>query len=109
MVSDRACWAAAVTRRLHHPDPVMIGAFLSLGYPVGGATPSAASVPSAGIPLAGTPWHGEPRTPATVLTISPGPAAGDWRRDYGEAMAGVLREPASQAPASQALLSRGRT
>jgi hypothetical protein len=38
VVSDRACWAAAVTGRLHDPDPVMIGAFLSLGYPVGGAT-----------------------------------------------------------------------
>ncbi len=38
VVSDRACWAAAVTGRLHNPDPVMVGAFLSLGYPVGGAT-----------------------------------------------------------------------
>jgi hypothetical protein len=42
-------------------------------------------------PLAGTPWHGEPRTPATVLTVPPGPAAGDWRRDYGDAVAGFLR------------------
>src|SRR6266699_1801708 len=39
VVSDRACWAAAVTGRLRDPDPVMAGAFLSLGYPVGGATP----------------------------------------------------------------------
>jgi len=38
VVSDRACWAAAITGRLHDPDPVMIGAFLSLGYPVGDAT-----------------------------------------------------------------------
>jgi hypothetical protein len=38
VVSDRACWAAVVTGRLHDPDPVMIGAFLSLGYPVGRAT-----------------------------------------------------------------------
>ena len=39
MVSDRACWAAAVTGRLRDPDPVMVGAFLSLGYPIGAATP----------------------------------------------------------------------
>jgi asparagine synthase (glutamine-hydrolysing) len=39
LVSDRACWAAAVTGRLADPDPAMIGAFLSLGYPVGAATP----------------------------------------------------------------------
>jgi hypothetical protein len=44
-----------------------------------------------GVPLAGTGWHGEPRTPATVLTAPPGPAAADWRRDYGEAVAGFLR------------------
>jgi hypothetical protein len=44
-----------------------------------------------GLPLAGTPWHGEPRTPATVLTAPPGPGAADWRRDYGEAVAGFLR------------------
>ena len=39
VVSDRASWAAAATGRLRDPDPAMIGAFLSLGYPVGGATP----------------------------------------------------------------------
>jgi hypothetical protein len=39
VVSDRACWAAAVTGRLDDPDPAMAGAFLSLGYPVGDATP----------------------------------------------------------------------
>ena len=39
VVSDRACWAAAVTGRLGDPDPAMAGAFLSLGYPVGDATP----------------------------------------------------------------------
>jgi hypothetical protein len=43
------------------------------------------------LPLAGTPWHGEPRTVATVLTAPPGAAAADWRRDYGDAMAGFLR------------------
>ena len=43
------------------------------------------------IPLAGVPWQDEPRTPATVLTAPPGPTVGDWRRDYGEAMAGFLR------------------
>ena len=43
------------------------------------------------IPLAGTGWHGEPPTPATVLTAPPGPAAADWRRNYGEAVAGFLR------------------
>jgi hypothetical protein len=43
----------------------------------------------AGLPLAGSPWHGELRTPANVLAA---PAAiGDWRRDYGEDMAGFLR------------------
>ena len=44
-----------------------------------------------GLPLAGTPWHGEPRTASSVLTIPPGPAAADWRRDYGDAVAGFLR------------------
>jgi asparagine synthase (glutamine-hydrolysing) len=44
-----------------------------------------------GLPLAGTPWRGEPRTAATVLTTPPGPAAADWRRDYGDAVAGFLR------------------
>jgi hypothetical protein len=39
VVSDRASWAAAVTGRLGEHDPVMVGAFLSLGYPVGAATP----------------------------------------------------------------------
>jgi hypothetical protein len=39
VVSDRACWAAAVTGRLGDHDPVMAGAFLSLGYPAGAATP----------------------------------------------------------------------
>jgi hypothetical protein len=39
VISDRASWAAAVTGRLTEPDPVMVGAFLSLGYPVGAATP----------------------------------------------------------------------
>ena len=44
-----------------------------------------------GLPLAGTPWHGQPRTAATVLTAPPGAAAADWRRDYGDVMAGFLR------------------
>ena len=39
LVSDRASWAAAVAGRLSEPDPVMAAAFLSLGYPVGAATP----------------------------------------------------------------------
>ena len=39
VVSDRTCWAAAVAGRLGDPDPAMAGAFLSLGYPVGDATP----------------------------------------------------------------------
>jgi hypothetical protein len=39
VVSDRASWAAAVTGRLTEPDPVMVGAFLSLGYPIGAVTP----------------------------------------------------------------------
>jgi len=43
-----------------------------------------------GLPLAGTPWHGQPRTAATVLTAPPG-AAADWRRDYGDVVAGFLR------------------
>jgi Asparagine synthase len=38
LVSDRASWAAAVAGR-GEPDPVMVGAFLILGYPVGFATP----------------------------------------------------------------------
>jgi hypothetical protein len=44
-----------------------------------------------GLPLTGTPWHGQPRTAATVLTVPPGAAAADWRRDYGDAVAGFLR------------------
>ena len=39
VVSDRACWAAAVAGRLREPDPVMVAAFLALGYPLGAATP----------------------------------------------------------------------
>jgi hypothetical protein len=39
LVCDRASWAAAVTRRLGDHDPVMVGAFLSMGYPIGAATP----------------------------------------------------------------------
>jgi len=39
VVSDRASWAAAVTRRLGTPDPVMIAALLNLGFPLGDATP----------------------------------------------------------------------
>src|SRR5579859_347945 len=39
LVSDRASWAAAVAGRLAAPDPVMVAAFLALGYPVGAATP----------------------------------------------------------------------
>ena len=38
VVSDRACWAAAVTGRLGEHDPAMVGAFLAVGYPFGGAT-----------------------------------------------------------------------
>jgi hypothetical protein len=44
-----------------------------------------------GLPLAGTPWHGQLSTAATVLTVPPGAAAADWRRDYGDAVAGFLR------------------
>jgi hypothetical protein len=39
VVSDRACWAASVTGRLEAHDPVMAGAFLAVGYPVGAVTP----------------------------------------------------------------------
>jgi hypothetical protein len=39
VLSDRAYWVAAVTGRLGDHDPAMVGAFLSLGYPVGAATP----------------------------------------------------------------------
>jgi hypothetical protein len=39
VICDRASWAAAVTGRLGEHDPVMIAAFLSLGYPLGAATP----------------------------------------------------------------------
>jgi hypothetical protein len=38
LVCDRASWAAAVAGRLGDHDPVMVGAFLSMGYPVGAAT-----------------------------------------------------------------------
>jgi hypothetical protein len=38
VVSDRAAWAAAVTGRLRDHDPVMVGAFLALGYPLRAAT-----------------------------------------------------------------------
>jgi hypothetical protein len=43
------------------------------------------------IPLAGSPWHGEPRTPATVLTAPRGPGTADWRRDSAGTMARFLR------------------
>ena len=44
-----------------------------------------------GIPLAGAPWHGEPRTPATVLTAPRQSATADWRRDPTGTVAGFLR------------------
>jgi hypothetical protein len=43
------------------------------------------------IPLAGSPWHGEPRTPATVLTAPRGPGTADWRRDSAGAVSRFLR------------------
>ena len=39
LVCDRASWAASVAGRSGDHDPVMIGAFLSMGYPIGAATP----------------------------------------------------------------------
>ncbi len=39
VVGDRASWVAAVAGRLNDHDPVMVGAFLSVGYPIGAATP----------------------------------------------------------------------
>src|SRR5579859_2624224 len=39
VVSDRASWAAAVAGRLGQTDPALVAAMLSLGYPVGAATP----------------------------------------------------------------------
>jgi asparagine synthetase B (glutamine-hydrolysing) len=39
VVSDRSCWAAVLADWLAEPDPVMVTAFLTLGYPVGAATP----------------------------------------------------------------------
>ena len=39
LVGDRASWAAAVAGRSGDHDPVMVGAFLSMGYPISAATP----------------------------------------------------------------------
>ena len=39
LVCDRASWSAAVAEAFGHHDPVMVGAFLSMGYPIGAATP----------------------------------------------------------------------
>ena len=39
LVGDRASWSAAVAGAFGSDDPVMVGAFLSMGYPIGGATP----------------------------------------------------------------------
>jgi hypothetical protein len=39
VVGDRASWVAAVAGTLNDHDPVMVGAFLSVGYPIGAATP----------------------------------------------------------------------
>jgi hypothetical protein len=41
IVSDRATWAAATAGRLGDADPILYGALLSLGYPLGAATPFA--------------------------------------------------------------------
>jgi len=43
------------------------------------------------IPLADRPRHGEPRTPATVLTAARGPGTADWRRDPAGNVARFLR------------------
>jgi hypothetical protein len=114
VVSDRASWAAAVTGRMGDPDPVMIGAFLSLGYPVGAATPYRGvralggdrSLRLADGRLVAAPARPEDVRPARPGAVAealteavrplgeadvPGPAAADWRRDYGEALAGFLR------------------
>jgi hypothetical protein len=39
IVSDRATWAAATAGRLGDADPILYGALLSLGYPLGAVTP----------------------------------------------------------------------
>ena len=39
LVCDRASWSAAVAGRFGDHDPVMVGAFLSMGYPIDAATP----------------------------------------------------------------------
>ncbi len=67
LVSDRASWAAAVAGRLGEPDPVMVAAFLALGYPVGAATPFR------GVRALGAqqPADGH-RRPASVVSRGPG-------------------------------------
>jgi asparagine synthetase B (glutamine-hydrolysing) len=39
ILSDRASWAAATAGRLGDADPILYGALLSLGYPLGAVTP----------------------------------------------------------------------
>jgi hypothetical protein len=39
LVCDRASWSAALAGAFGHHDPVMVAAFLSMGYPIGAATP----------------------------------------------------------------------
>jgi hypothetical protein len=81
VVSDRASWAAAVAGRLGEPDPVMAAAFLSLGYPVGAATPFR------GVRALGA--ERELTVTGGRLTVTaaraPGPGAGTY-----EAVAGAL-------------------
>jgi hypothetical protein len=81
VVSDRACWAAAVTGRLGDHDPVMAGAFLSLGYPTGAATPFR------GVrALAGDHWL---RVTAGRAAIAPPGGGHAGAGDAGVASAGV--------------------
>ena len=39
IISDRASWAAATAGRLGDADPILYGALLGLGYPIGAVTP----------------------------------------------------------------------
>jgi len=105
VVSDRASWAAAVTGRLRDPDPVMAGAFLSLGYPFGGSTSFRGiralsgdrAVRAAGRPPGGDQRSGRGRSPAGA-----DPAGGAVR--VAEAT-GRVRPAAGRGPPRRVQLS----
>ena len=102
VISDRAAWAAAVTGRLSEPDPVMVAAFLSLGYPVGAATPWR-GVRALGARRRLTVTGGRP-----VVTVVPDEAVGGSYEQVAAALADAVRPLGEQDVPVELSLTGGK-